>query len=207
MNNLALPKASTAGTRSGFSPQEGHENFSAENLAQPIDITRFGRENPRKSKEIQGIPTLINGVFAAKWAGPKKTQIDRCLPTKAFPPRPAVALAADADVVLRVAGGIVGIAGGIVRAEVRLSGGIDRLIGVAAGERERHKSQNDRDPHSRPPVQWRRGRRTKRVWRSWRSGSSARDGAVRFHNGARRQASLESALSGRHRARCCSARS
>ena len=50
-------------------------------------------------------------------------------------------LAADADVVLGVAQGIVGIAGGIVRAEVRLSGGIDRLIGVAAGERERHKSE------------------------------------------------------------------
>src|ERR1700733_12424947 len=59
------------------------------------------------------------------------------------------ALAADADVVLGVAGGIVGIAAGIVRAEVRLSRVIDRLIGVAAGEHERHKSQNDRDPHSR----------------------------------------------------------
>ena len=43
-------------------------------------------------------------------------------------------LAADPDVVLRVAGGIVRIAAGIVRAVVRLSGGIDRLIGVAAGE-------------------------------------------------------------------------
>ena len=49
-------------------------------------------------------------------------------------------LAADSDVVLRVAGGIVGIAAGIVRAEVRLSGGIDRLVGVAAGEREREGS-------------------------------------------------------------------
>ena len=56
-------------------------------------------------------------------------------------------LAADADVVLGVARGIVGIAAGIARAEVRLSGGIDRLIGVAAGERERHKGENDRDPH------------------------------------------------------------
>jgi hypothetical protein len=72
-------------------------------------------------------------------------------------------LAADPDVVLRVAGGIVRIAAGIVRAAVRLSGGIDRLIGVAAGEHERHKSQNDRDPHSRPPVQWRRGRRTREL--------------------------------------------
>jgi hypothetical protein len=69
-------------------------------------------------------------------------------------------LAADPDVVLRVAGGIVRIATGIVRAAARLSGGINHLIGVAGGERERHKSQNDRDPHSRPPVQWRRGRRT-----------------------------------------------
>jgi hypothetical protein len=56
-------------------------------------------------------------------------------------------LAADPDVVLGVARRIVRIAGGIVRAEVRLSGGIDRLIGVAAGERERHKGENDRDPH------------------------------------------------------------
>ena len=56
-------------------------------------------------------------------------------------------LAADADVVLRVAQGIGGIAGGIIRAEVRLSGGIDRLIGVAAGKRERHKGENDRNPH------------------------------------------------------------
>jgi hypothetical protein len=62
-------------------------------------------------------------------------------------------LAADADVVLRVARGIVRIAAGIVRAAVRLSGGIDRLIGVAAGEHERHSRQNDRDPHSHPPVQ------------------------------------------------------
>ena len=75
--------------------------------------------------------------------------------------RAARLLAADPDVVLRVAGGIVGIAAGIVRAEVRMSGGIDRLIGVAAGEHERHKSQKDRNPHSRPPVQWRRGRRTR----------------------------------------------
>jgi hypothetical protein len=55
-------------------------------------------------------------------------------------------LAADSDVVLGVARGIVGIAAGIARAEVRLSGGIDRLIGVAAGERERHKRHEDRDP-------------------------------------------------------------
>jgi hypothetical protein len=67
-------------------------------------------------------------------------------------------------VVLRVAGGIVRIIVHVVAGEDlggRLRRGIDRLIGVAAGERERHKSQNDRDPHSRPPVQWRRGRRTR----------------------------------------------
>jgi hypothetical protein len=56
-------------------------------------------------------------------------------------------LAADSDVVLGVTRGIVRVAGGIVRAEVCLSGGIDRRIGVAAGERERHKGENDRDPH------------------------------------------------------------
>jgi hypothetical protein len=61
-------------------------------------------------------------------------------------------LAADPDVVLRVAGGIVRIAGGIIRAEARLSGGIDRLIGVAAGEHERHKSKDDTEPHHRPPL-------------------------------------------------------
>jgi hypothetical protein len=55
-------------------------------------------------------------------------------------------LAADPDVVLCVARGIVRIAGGIVRAEVRLSGGIDRLIGVAAGKGKRHKRHEDRDP-------------------------------------------------------------
>src|ERR1700722_12375796 len=73
-------------------------------------------------------------------------------------------LAADSDVVLGVARRIVWIAGRITRAEVRLSGGIDRLIGVAAGEHERHKSQNDRDPHSRPPVQWRPRPEHKRAW-------------------------------------------
>src|ERR1700733_4297312 len=70
-------------------------------------------------------------------------------------------LAADADVVLGVAGGIVGIAGRIIRTMARLSGGIDRLIGVAGGARKRQKSQKDRNPHSRPPVRWRRGRRTR----------------------------------------------
>jgi hypothetical protein len=54
MNNPALPMASTAEARSGFSRQDrAQEKTSAENPAQPIDIYRFGRENPRKSKEIQ----------------------------------------------------------------------------------------------------------------------------------------------------------
>jgi hypothetical protein len=88
-------------------------------------------------------------------------------------------LAADADVVLGVARGIVGIAGGIVRAEVRSAGGIDRLIGVAAGERERHKSHEDRDPHF----------------------------ACLEFNDRRRRRPSRPAFSGRRRARCCSARS
>jgi hypothetical protein len=41
--------------------------------AQPIDKSRFGRENPRKSKEIQ--PSK-SGIFAAKRRGPKKIQIN-----------------------------------------------------------------------------------------------------------------------------------
>jgi hypothetical protein len=88
-------------------------------------------------------------------------------------------LAADADVVLGVARGIVGIAGGIVRAEARLSGGIDRLIGVAGGERERHKSQKDRDPHF---------------------------ACLEFNDRQRRRPSRP-AFSVRRRVRCCSARS
>ena len=61
-------------------------------------------------------------------------------------------LAADPDVVLRVAGGIVRIAGGIIRAAARLSGGIDRLIGVAAGEREHRDRKDDAEPLQRPPL-------------------------------------------------------
>jgi hypothetical protein len=88
-------------------------------------------------------------------------------------------LATDPDVVLGVARGIVGIAAGIVCAEGRLSGGIDRLIGVAAGERERHKSENDRDPHF----------------------------ACLEFNDRRRRRPSRPAFSGRRRVRCCSARS
>ena len=87
--------------------------------------------------------------------------------------------AADSDVVLGVARRIVGIAGGIVRAEVRLSGGIDRLIGVAAGERKRHKNENDRDPHF---------------------------ACLEFNVRPRRRPS-RLAFSVRRRVRCCSARS
>jgi hypothetical protein len=65
--------------------------------------------------------------------------------TRSF--RPSRLLPADPDVVLCVARRIVGIAGGIIRAEGRPTGGIDRLIGVAAGKGERHKRHEDRDPH------------------------------------------------------------
>jgi hypothetical protein len=88
-------------------------------------------------------------------------------------------LAADSDVVLRVARGVVGIAVGIARAEVRLSGGIDRLIGVAAGKGKRHKRQEDRDPHF---------------------------AYLEFNDRRRRQPSRP-AVSVRRRVRCCSARS
>jgi hypothetical protein len=46
--------ASTAGALSGFLRQDrAQEKPSAKNPAQPIDKSRFGRENPRKSKEFQ----------------------------------------------------------------------------------------------------------------------------------------------------------
>jgi hypothetical protein len=48
--------------------------FVPQNPAQPIDKSRFGRENPRKSKEIQ--PSKV-WVFEAKQPRPKKTQTDR----------------------------------------------------------------------------------------------------------------------------------
>jgi hypothetical protein len=78
-----------------------------------------------------------------KWGGPKKTQMDRYLPTKASPPvwqaRDRL-LAADPDVVLRVAGGIVRIAAGIVRAAARLHReDLDEDISIAgflAGRRD-----------------------------------------------------------------------
>jgi hypothetical protein len=164
MNNRALQKASTLSARSGFSRRvRAQEKAFAENPAQPIDKSRFGRENPRKSKEFQ---PPKQGFPRRNGADPRKPKLIDAFRQRL--PRPVRQshyrlLAADPDVVLRVAGGIVRIAAGIIRAKVRLSRGIDRLIGVAAGERERHKSQDDRDPHSRPPVQWRRGRRTREL--------------------------------------------
>lgn len=63
---------------------------------------------------------------------------------------------ADPDVVLCVAGRIVRIAAGIIRAAVRLSRGIDRLIGVTARKRERRDREDDAEPHGRFPTQWSR---------------------------------------------------
>src|SRR5271166_6083794 len=57
---------------------------------------------------------------------------------------------------LRVFGGIIRIVVGINFAEGRLFGGIERLIGVAAGERERRDRQDDAEPHERFPTHWRR---------------------------------------------------
>jgi hypothetical protein len=110
----------------------------------------FSRRNgagPRKSKRLDVMPS--DKGFSA----PFGSRRDRRLTA-----------AAAAGVVLRVAGRIVRIGVHVVAGEDlggRLRRGIDRLIGVAAGERERRNRQNDRDPHSRPPVQWRRGRRTR----------------------------------------------
>src|SRR6516164_6413786 len=58
-------------------------------------------------------------------------------------------LAADPGVVLCVAGGIVRIAVGVIRAAARLSGGIDRLIGVAARKRQRRDREDDAEPPKR----------------------------------------------------------
>jgi hypothetical protein len=100
--------------------------------------------NPRKSNPHKQVFSQPNGEV------PRKSKlIDAFRQRLLRPVRQSRyrLLAANPDVVLRVAGGIVRIAAGIVRAAVRRSGGIDRLIGVAAGEHERHKSQKDRDPH------------------------------------------------------------
>ena len=58
-------------------------------------------------------------------------------------------LAADPGVVLCVARGIVRIAVGIIRAAARLSGGIDRLIGVTARKCERRDREDDAEPRRR----------------------------------------------------------
>ena len=68
----------------------------------------------------------------------------------------ATAAAAISGVVLCVADGIVRIAAGIIRAAVRLSGGIDRLIGVTAGEEKRCDHDRDAEPHGRFPTHWSR---------------------------------------------------
>ena len=68
----------------------------------------------------------------------------------------ATAAAAVPGVVLCVADGIVRIAAGIIRAAARLSGGIDRLIGVAAGEDKRCDHDRDAEPHGRFATHWSR---------------------------------------------------
>ena len=64
--------------------------------------------------------------------------------------------AAVPGVVLCVADGIVRIAAGIIRATVRLSGGINLLIGVTAGEDKRYDHDRDAEPHGRFPTNWSR---------------------------------------------------
>ena len=64
----------------------------------------------------------------------------------------ATAAAAIPGVVLCVADGIVRIAAGIIRAAARLSGGIDRLIGVTAGEEKR--CDHDRDEPTSGAFVW-----------------------------------------------------
>ena len=110
-------------------------------------------EAPRKSKQID--------AFRQRLLRPVRQSRDRLL-------------AADPDVVLSVAGGIVRIAAGIIRAAVRFYGGINGLIGVAAGNHERHKSQNDRDPHFASSSSM-ETRPANERWRLRRSGSIAQD--------------------------------
>src|SRR5580704_4050078 len=149
MNNPALPNG--LDRRSTFrllTPDRAQEKLPRKIPRNPLislDSDERIQGNPRKSNphkqrfprrngEAPRKPKLID-AFRQRLLRPVRQSRDRLL-------------AADPDVVLRVAGGIVRIAAGIIRAAVRLSGGIDRLIGVAAREHERHKSQDDRDPHS-----------------------------------------------------------
>jgi hypothetical protein len=75
--------ASTLSARSGFPRQTGlKKKLSAENPAQPIDKSRFGRENPRKSKEFQptvGAKGLHISAVKFPWLGrrigKKKSQL------------------------------------------------------------------------------------------------------------------------------------
>jgi hypothetical protein len=55
MNNSADPHIELGRILAGSPDTRGKacENFFGENPAQLIDNSRFGRENPRKSKEIQ----------------------------------------------------------------------------------------------------------------------------------------------------------
>jgi hypothetical protein len=134
-------------------------------------------ENPRKSNPPkQG----LRSETAASQRKPKRirrTTSRGCWRGDASGLSVALFAAADPGGVLRVAGGIVRIATGIIRAAVRLSRGIDRLIGVAAGEHERHNRQDDRDPHR---VHQFNGDQAgaKRAWRTWRSSSIVQDEAA-----------------------------
>src|ERR1700722_4868772 len=73
MSNPSFSHAESWGRRFDGSSrrQKREEKTSGENLVQPIDIYRFGRENPRKSKENQ--PPKA-GVFVGKRGRSKKTQ-------------------------------------------------------------------------------------------------------------------------------------
>ena len=72
MNNPALPNGLDLRSLAfGFSRQDkAQEKTSSENAAQPIDITRFGRENPRKSKLFQPSKTGVRGQKATRQENP-----------------------------------------------------------------------------------------------------------------------------------------
>jgi hypothetical protein len=85
-SEILLSSAHEQSCRSaGHEPQPHHHSGAANGAEsaeknsfpllamQPIDKSRFGRENPRKSKEIQ---PSDRGAFAAKQARAKKTQMD-----------------------------------------------------------------------------------------------------------------------------------
>src|SRR3984957_8097395 len=100
---------------------------------------RCRREVELDERRAQGIEarrgkTCLLGRFSVRRAG-------RAASTA------TASAAADPGVVLCVADGIVRIAAGIIRAAVRLSGGIDRLIGVTAGEEKRCDHDRDAEPH------------------------------------------------------------